>query len=108
MASLTMTASFLTVARPSSADRRKFAPAKTTVCSQKVVMPTTSNIEEPKEKESNTRRGIMLAAAAAIWAAGSVPEMAAVAEEPRRGTPEAKKKYFPVCVTMPTARICYK
>ncbi|KAL0914581.1 hypothetical protein M5K25_014942 [Dendrobium thyrsiflorum] len=107
MASLTMTASFLAVARPSSVDRLKSAWAKTTICSQKAVMPT-SNIEEPKEKESNTRRGIMLAAAAAIWAAGSATEMAAAVEEPKRGTPEAKKKYFPVCVTMPTARICHK
>ena len=27
-------------------------------------------------------------------------------EEPKRGSEAAKKKYAPICVTMPTARIC--
>lgn len=47
----------------------------------------------------------MFAAAAA--AVCSVAGMA-VADEPKPGTPEAKKIYAPVCVTMPTARICRK
>ncbi|XVE59990.1 hypothetical protein DITRI_Ditri05aG0090800 [Diplodiscus trichospermus] len=32
----------------------------------------------------------------------------ATCEEPKAGTPEAKKKFAPVCVTMPTASICRK
>ena len=57
-----------------------------------------------EDKEGiNGRRNLMFAAAAA--AVCSVPAMA-VADEPKRGTPEAKKIYAPICVTMPTARIC--
>ena len=56
------------------------------------------------DKEGNNgRRNLMFAAAAAAFC--SVAGMAA-AEEPKPGTPEAKKIYAPVCVTMPTARIC--
>ncbi len=55
------------------------------------------------EDSSNGRRNLMFAAAAA--AVCSVAGIA-VADEPKRGTPEAKKIYAPVCVTMPTARIC--
>ena len=57
-----------------------------------------------EDKEGiNGRRNLMFAAAAA--AVCSVPGMA-TADEPKRGTPEAKKIYAPICVTMPTARIC--
>ncbi|KAJ6841231.1 putative photosystem II 5 kDa protein, chloroplastic [Iris pallida] len=44
------------------------------------------------------------AAAAAISVAG---QGIALAEE-LKGGPEARKAYAPVCVTMPTARICHK
>ncbi|MCS4558712.1 hypothetical protein L9G74_20025, partial [Shewanella sp. C32] len=54
--------------------------------------------------DSNGRRNLMFAAAAAA-AVCSVAGMA-VADEPKPGTPAAKKKYAPICVTMPTARIC--
>uniref|UniRef100_A0A7N0THX4 Photosystem II 5 kDa protein, chloroplastic n=1 Tax=Kalanchoe fedtschenkoi TaxID=63787 RepID=A0A7N0THX4_KALFE len=57
---------------------------------------------------SRGRRELMfaVAAATAAWSVGNI----ALAEddEPKPGTPEAKKKYAPVCVTMPTARICHK
>lgn len=56
-------------------------------------------------QSSHGRRNLMFVAAAA--AVCSVAGMA-VADEPKPGTPEAKKKYAPVCVTMPTARICRK
>lgn len=59
------------------------------------------------ESSSNGRRELVFAAAAA--AACSIAKVAmAESEEPKRGTPDAKKKYAPVCVTMPTARICRK
>ncbi|CAI0412565.1 unnamed protein product [Linum tenue] len=44
---------------------------------------------------------------AAAAAAYSIARAAMADEdEPKRGTPQAKKKYAPVCVTNPTARIC--
>ena len=54
---------------------------------------------------NNGRRELMFAAAAA--AVCSVAGVAA-AGEPKPGTPEAKKVYAPVCVAMPTAKICRK
>ena len=41
-------------------------------------------------------------AAAAVFSVAGM----AVADEPKPGTSEAKKKYAPVCVTNPTASIC--
>ncbi|KAL6965290.1 hypothetical protein U1Q18_036345 [Sarracenia purpurea var. burkii] len=68
------------------------------------VMKTGHECKED-ERESGRRRDLVFAAAAA--AVCSVAGVAA-AVEPKRGTPEAKKIYAPVCVTMPTARICHK
>lgn len=48
----------------------------------------------------------MFAAAAA--AVCSVAGVAMADDEPKNGTPEAKKKYAQICVTMPTARVCRK
>lgn len=62
------------------------------------------NVDTKKEC-SNGRRDLMFAAAAA--AVCSIAEIA-VAKEPKPGTPDAKKLYAPVCVTMPTAKICHK
>ncbi|KNA18995.1 hypothetical protein SOVF_065540 [Spinacia oleracea] len=99
MASITMTASFLgtTVSKqpPTHHLRRGVVMAK--------AMPETTTTT--KEETSSKRRDLVFAVAAA--AACSVARIA-MAEEPKRGTPEAKKKYAPVCVTMPSARICYK
>lgn len=56
-----------------------------------------------EEKESNRRAAILAVAAAAVTAvAGS----AFAEDEPKRGSREAKKKYAPICVAMPTARVC--
>ncbi|KAL9248368.1 hypothetical protein vseg_021697 [Gypsophila vaccaria] len=60
------------------------------------------NVEETRSK----RRDIVFTAA--ITAACSIAKIAMADEEPKRGTEEAKKKYNPVCVAMPTARICHK
>lgn len=59
---------------------------------------------QAKSNESGRRDLVFAAAAAALCAAAGV----AVAEEPKRGTAEARKAYAPICVTMPTARICRK
>ncbi|TKY67985.1 Photosystem II 5 kDa protein [Spatholobus suberectus] len=106
MASITMTASFLgsstmTNLSPVASQRRLVvANAARAVEGEKVKI----SYENDKEG-SNGRRNMMFAAAAA--AVCSVAGMA-VATEPKRGTPEAKKIYAPVCVTMPTAKICHK
>lgn len=60
---------------------------------------------ENKRESNNSRRDLMFAAAAA--AVCSVAGVAA-AEDPKPGTPEAKKFYAPVCVANPTAKICRK
>ncbi|KAK8595923.1 hypothetical protein V6N13_000598 [Hibiscus sabdariffa] len=62
---------------------------------------------ETKQERSSGRRDLVFAAAAAAAAVCSFANVA-MGEEPKRGTPEAKKKYAPICVTMPTASICRK
>lgn len=72
----------------------------------KAVEGEKNRVSYESDKEGNNgRRNMMFAAAAA--AVCSVAGMA-MADEPKRGTPEAKKIYYPVCVTMPTAKICHK
>ncbi|CAN0901767.1 Photosystem II 5 kDa protein, chloroplastic [Linum grandiflorum] len=87
-------------AKPITAPRRgMFVVAKASSSSSK----TNEMKAENKEESNNGRRDLMFgAAAAAVYSIASV----AMADEPKRGTPEAKKKYAPICVTMPTARIC--
>ncbi|KAF6168360.1 hypothetical protein GIB67_018200 [Kingdonia uniflora] len=99
MASITMTAtSFLGASNVSKqtqiASRRTLIVAKAS---------SASEGEQMKKESNNGRRDMMFAAAAAALC--SVAGVA-LADEPKRGTLEAKKKYATVCVTMPTARIC--
>lgn len=61
--------------------------------------------KQQQSSSNNGRREMVFAAAVA--AAASMAKIA-IADEPKKGTPEAKKKYAPICVTMPTARICHK
>ncbi|MBA0650723.1 hypothetical protein Goklo_018110 [Gossypium klotzschianum] len=106
MASMSMTASLLPSSSssltrlPSRAARRGAIVAKATSADQ----GDKASLEIMKQEGSNGRRELIFAAAAA--AACSVANVAMGEEEPKRGTAEAKKKYAPVCVTMPTARIC--
>lgn len=103
MASITMTASILgcpAITNRSAAvrQRRLIVNAARTVEGEKMVS---------YDKEgSNGRRDLMFAAAAA--AVCSVAGVAMADDEPKNGTPEAKKKYAQICVTMPTARVCRK
>ncbi|BAF09156.1 photosystem II 5 kDa protein, chloroplastic [Oryza sativa Japonica Group] len=57
------------------------------------------------------RRAVMFAAAAvalsAIGAGASGASAAFAESDVKRGTPEAKKKYAQICVTMPTAKVCH-
>ncbi|KAI4373663.1 hypothetical protein MLD38_011766 [Melastoma candidum] len=69
--------------------------------------PQKASVElQAGEGERSGRRDLVFAAAAA--AACTVAKVALADDEPNPGTPEAKKKYAPVCVTMPTAKICHK
>ncbi|XP_042012482.1 photosystem II 5 kDa protein, chloroplastic-like [Salvia splendens] len=95
--SMTMTASFLGgafAAKPAAATTRRGSLA----------VRASMDSEAKAEERSDTRRGLVLAVVAA--AASSVAKVAMADEEPKRGSLEAKKKYAPICVTMPTARIC--
>ncbi|MBA0817982.1 hypothetical protein Gohar_028062 [Gossypium harknessii] len=108
MASMSMTASLLPSSSssltrlPSRAARRGAIVAKATSANQ----GDKASLEIMKQEGSNGRRELIFAAAAAAAAACSVANVAMGEEEPKRGTAEAKKKYAPICVTMPTARIC--
>ncbi|WOK92418.1 hypothetical protein Cni_G01109 [Canna indica] len=111
MASLTMLASFLggvsAADRPAISHRRSLVVAKAATTSAEAAQVDAGKPAYEARGESSGRRAVMFAAAAAtVCAVGQ--GMASAGEEPERGTPEAKKKYAPVCVTMPTARICRK
>ncbi|KAG5613965.1 hypothetical protein H5410_013789 [Solanum commersonii] len=64
-------------------------------------------VTKKEGKKSNGSRRELAFALVAIVATSSFAS-AVMAEEPKAGTLEAKKKYAPICVTMPTARICHK
>ncbi|KAK9692344.1 hypothetical protein RND81_09G257600 [Saponaria officinalis] len=100
MASITLPAPISVV--PMSRYPRITARHGVTVNSTRVLDSGDYTVEETRSK----RRDIVFTAAVA--AACSVAKIALAEEEPKRGTEEAKKKYAPICVTMPTARICHK
>lgn len=112
MASMTMTASFLAGSSavigklPSAKASRGVVVAK---AASRATEAEKASLEfnATKEERANGRRDLVFAAAAA--AAWTVARAAIADEdEPRNGTPQAKKKYAPICVTMPTARVCRK
>ncbi|XP_058788525.1 photosystem II 5 kDa protein, chloroplastic-like [Vicia villosa] len=104
MTSITMTAS--TLGFPAVTNRSSIAIQRRFVINAVRAVEGEKMVRYDINKEgSNGRRELMYAAAAA--AVCSVAGVAMADEdEPKRGTPEAKKKYAPVCVTNPTARIC--
>lgn len=104
MASVTMTSCLL----PTSSSALAKLPARRGLFVVKAVGDKPSmELKKVEVKEENSgRRELVFAAAAA--AACSIAKIAMAEDEPKPGTPEAKKKYAPVCVTMPTARICRK
>ncbi|XP_061348279.1 photosystem II 5 kDa protein, chloroplastic-like [Gastrolobium bilobum] len=105
MASITVTAPILgstTITNRSvvATQRGLIVKASKAVEGEKMV-----SYDNDKDGIHGRRNLIFTAAAAAVC---SVAGIAVADDEPKRGTPEAKKKYAPVCVTMPTARICRK
>ncbi|KAL8156469.1 photosystem II 5 kDa protein, chloroplastic [Apium graveolens] len=107
MAAVTMTSSFLGSAVVAAATTKQpsVAVRRGSVVMAKASKVTNDKIELNNKSEENVngRRDMMFAFAAA--AACSVANIA-LADEPKRGSAEAKKKYAQICVTMPTARIC--
>ncbi|XP_059649117.1 photosystem II 5 kDa protein, chloroplastic-like [Cornus florida] len=110
MASITMTASFLGGAtlsgRSSATTHRRLVVTKSVNKASCEGERVKVRDDSKKESNNNGRRDLMFAAAAAaaVCSAAGI----AVAGEPKPGSPEAKKFYAPVCVTMPTARVCRK
>lgn len=108
MASVTMTSSFLGGAcladrSPAAAARRSLVvvnSARTGAEGEKVKL----NYDAKKEGNNGRRELVFAAAAAAVSSVAGI----AMADGPKPGTPEAKKAYAPICVTMPTAKICHK
>lgn len=87
----------------SSAVTSLSAQSSTNIRRQRCVVKASAEKDNKKEEKSSGRRDLVFAAAAATaWSVVS----AAMADEPKRGSLDAKKKYAPICVTMPTARIC--
>lgn len=105
MASMTMTASFLagsTISKqPYATPRRGLIVAKASRATEEERFSVEM---KNKEESSSGRRDLVFAAAAG--AAFSIAKVAMAEDEPKSGTPEAKKKYGPICVSNPTARIC--
>ncbi|ESQ30344.1 hypothetical protein EUTSA_v10011883mg [Eutrema salsugineum] len=104
MASMTMTSSFLPAVSKlptaiTGSNRRSLTVVKASTSEN------TTSLENRKQEQSmKMRRDMVFTAAAA--AVCSLAKAAMADEEPKRGTEAAKKKYAPVCVTMPTAKIC--
>ncbi|KAJ1279709.1 hypothetical protein BS78_04G175700 [Paspalum vaginatum] len=106
MASLTMMASFAAVAAAAPSRRgSSFAVARAARVEPRCQQEPASRLEAAEARPAEGRRAVMLAAAAAAVAA--VGGAGAAMANPKNGSPEAKKKYAPICVTMPTAKVCH-
>ncbi|XP_031399653.1 photosystem II 5 kDa protein, chloroplastic-like [Punica granatum] len=105
MASITVASTFLASSSASAMSKRHI-PASRRVLSV-VAKASTRAIEVPAEAEKSSRGRRELVFAATAAAAAALTRVAVAEDEPRAGTAEAKKKYNPVCVTMPTARVCH-
>ncbi|KAJ9685682.1 hypothetical protein PVL29_017640 [Vitis rotundifolia] len=109
MASVTMTSSFLGGAcladrSPAAAARRRLVVVNSARAAAAEGEKVKLNYDAKKEANNGRRELVFAAAAAAVCSVAGI----AMAGEPKPGTPEAKKIYAPICVTMPTAKICHK
>ncbi|KAK9683006.1 hypothetical protein RND81_10G112100 [Saponaria officinalis] len=96
MASVTMAASFLSGATAS--------PRRVVITNSAKPTSAVVRCENKGDAESsNGRREVVFGT---ITAALCSVAGLALADGPKRGSPEAKKAYGPVCVANPTARIC--
>ncbi|KDP20179.1 hypothetical protein JCGZ_00007 [Jatropha curcas] len=106
MASITMTASFLS--STTLVNKSPVTTHRTLVVANAASGNEVEKVKmdyDAKKESSSGRRDLMFVAAAAT--ACSLAGVA-MAEVPKPGTPEAKKFFAPVCVSMPTAKICHK
>ncbi|KFK35856.1 hypothetical protein AALP_AA4G045700 [Arabis alpina] len=100
MASVTIPAiTKLPVTITGNSKRRSFTVIKASTSEKTIIL-------ENKKQEQNMKMRRDLVFTAAAVAMCSLAKVAIADEEPKKGTEAAKKKYAPVCVTMPTARIC--
>ncbi|KAK4374460.1 hypothetical protein RND71_005137 [Anisodus tanguticus] len=108
MASMTMTTSLVggSVAALTKSSSAMNRPRVVMVKASSKVSEGENVVMSNKMETTNNggRRELFFAMAAA--AACSVARAAMAEDEPKRGSPEAKKKYYQVCVSNPTARIC--
>ncbi|XP_051209372.1 photosystem II 5 kDa protein, chloroplastic [Lolium perenne] len=109
MASLTMMASLSAAV---AVDRRVQQQQAAATPRRGLVVARATKVDgqEPSAKlavESSTdgRRAVVFAAAAA--AVSAFGRVAFAESDVKKGSPEAKKKYATVCVTMPTAKVCH-
>ena len=100
-----MMASFAAVAVAAPSRRGSFAVVRTAMADRCQQEPASARLAAAAEEAAEGRRAVMLAAAAAAVAA--IGGAGAAMADPKKGSPEAKKKYAPICVTMPTAKICH-
>nr|GMD21483.1 photosystem II 5 kDa protein, chloroplastic [Ipomoea batatas] len=101
MASMTATPAFLAaVAKAPTSGRRGAFTVRASKASE-----GEKAVAKTGDESSNGRRELVFGVAMA--AACSIAKIA-MADEPKKGTLEARKKYAPICVTMPTAKICHK
>ena len=104
MASVTMAAPVLSVTNLTKVSPR-MGQRRLVVVANAAKVGEVESVElsgETKRESSNGRRELMFAGAAAALCSVAGVAMA----EPKPGSAEAKKTYAPVCVTMPTAKIC--
>ncbi|XP_060174074.1 photosystem II 5 kDa protein, chloroplastic-like [Lycium barbarum] len=108
MASMTMTTSLAggSVAALTKVSAATNRPRVVMVKASSKVSEAENVVMSNKNETTNNsgRRELFFAMAAAT--ACSVAGAAMAEDEPKRGSPEAKKKYYQVCVSNPTARIC--
>ncbi|OMP10044.1 hypothetical protein COLO4_04862 [Corchorus olitorius] len=103
MASITMAASFVSSSSIIHHGQRRLVVAN----ASKVESVKLSGETESKRQGNNgngRRELILAAAAAAVSSVAAGIGVAAAEGPPKAGTPEAKKFYASVCVTMPTAK----
>ena len=109
MASLTMMASLSAVVAGVAADRRVAAPRRGGLVVARVAkvecQEPAGKVQAEETRAAEGRRAVMFAAAAA--AVSAIGGAAIAGSDVKNGTPEAKKKYAPICVTMPTAKVCH-
>ena len=110
MASLTMMASLSAAVAVDRRVQQAAAPRRAVVArAAKIECQEPAKLvqaEESSSRGAEGRRAVVFAAAAA--AVSAIGRGAAFAEpDVKRGSPEAKKKYATICVSMPTAKVCH-